>query len=128
MPKSWSAARVIAFGIVGALSSVCHPEERSDEGSAAAFQPISGTTAQVRHRGSREKQPQILHYVQDDKRWTSKNLRYDCPGGASRFFGSDGPGSILFRKPKRAEREARDYSANSHHCVGTLAAATSSLI
>jgi len=60
----------IAFGIVGAPSSICHPEERRDEGSAAAFRPNSCTPAQVQHRGSREKQPQILHYVQDDKRWT----------------------------------------------------------
>jgi hypothetical protein len=37
--------------MIGALSSICHPEERSDEGSAVAFRPISGTTAQFRHRG-----------------------------------------------------------------------------
>jgi hypothetical protein len=35
-------ARAIAFGILRALSSICHPEERSDEGSAVAFRPISG--------------------------------------------------------------------------------------
>jgi hypothetical protein len=34
--------RAIAFGILRELSLICHPEERSDEGSAAAFQPISG--------------------------------------------------------------------------------------
>jgi hypothetical protein len=27
----------IAFGILKSHSSICHPEERSDEGSAAAF-------------------------------------------------------------------------------------------
>jgi hypothetical protein len=27
-----------------------------------------------------EKQPQILHYVQDDKRFTQRDLKCDCPG------------------------------------------------
>ena len=36
-----------AFGIVGALSSICHPEERCDEGSAVASWPVSDTTPKV---------------------------------------------------------------------------------
>jgi hypothetical protein len=37
--------RGIAYGILRALSSDCHPEERRDEGSAVALQPISGKIA-----------------------------------------------------------------------------------
>jgi hypothetical protein len=49
--RRWFLPRANAFGIVGAFSSVCHPEERRDEGSAVAFLPVSGTTAQVPRRG-----------------------------------------------------------------------------
>jgi len=66
--------RAISFGIVEALSSICHPEEWSDEGSAVAFRPISGRMAQIQHGGfsnlhckAGKNQPQILHYVQDDE-------------------------------------------------------------
>jgi len=37
-----SNPRATAIGVLGALSSICHPEERSDEGSAVAFRPVSG--------------------------------------------------------------------------------------
>jgi hypothetical protein len=42
--------RAIAFGILRELSLICHPEERSDEGSAAAFSNL--TAKQKNSRGS----------------------------------------------------------------------------
>jgi hypothetical protein len=49
---------------------MCHPEKRSDEGSAVAFRPISGKMDlldSATFTAKQEKQPQILHYVQDDR-------------------------------------------------------------
>jgi hypothetical protein len=77
-------ARAIAFGILRALSSICHPEERSDEGSAVAFRPISGKldllASPTFTAKQKKRQPQILHYVQDDKRCTQGDLKCDRPG------------------------------------------------
>jgi hypothetical protein len=43
----FTGARAIAFQILRALSSICHPEERSDEVSAVALRTISGKIASL---------------------------------------------------------------------------------
>jgi hypothetical protein len=70
----------------GTLSSVCRPEERSDEGSAAALWPFSGKIAisgSPSFTVKQKKQPQILHHLQDHKHCTQRELKGVCPAGAN---------------------------------------------
>src|SRR5450631_3430896 len=75
-------------GLLKHFSSTCHPEERSDEGSAIAFCPLPPRRRRFDIAASptftATQKKQLLHPVQDDKRSTQRDLRCDWPGDAGR--------------------------------------------